>query len=228
MIRTLVPVLAILVVLATAACAGERSAAPPDAGSTTAAAQASTSPTAGAGAPTTPRADASVSTPAGAVSCRPQAPLTLAQTEGPFYKAGPPQRASLVETGGAGTRLALTGVVRGPDCEPLPGARVDFWQTDATGAYDNAGYRFRGYQLTDATGAYRLESVVPAEYPGRTAHIHVKVTPAGGPTLTSQLYFPDAARNASDGIFRPELVVRDLVRGPEGVSARFDFVVATR
>ncbi len=177
-----------------------------------------------------PAASASASAsprPTPSSTCRPGAALTPEQTEGPFYKSNPPQRASLLEAGTQGTRLVLSGAVRGSDCRPIAGARVDFWQTDAAGVYDNAGYRFRGYQLTDAEGSYQLTTVVPAEYPGRTVHIHVKVTPPGGPTLTSQLYLPGVARNATDGIFRPELVVADLTRGPDGATARFDFIVAT-
>lgn len=222
--------------LLVAACAGAPEPPPPSiataapasapggaGASATAAASAPVAQPSATTAPEVPRA----STPPPPNDCRPGA-LTPAQGEGPFYKANPPQRSSLLEAGSPGTRLLLTGIVRGTDCQPIAGARVDFWQTDAAGVYDNAGYGFRGYQIADAAGAYRLESVVPAEYPGRTTHIHVKVTPPGGPTLTSQLYFPDVARKAADGGFRPELVVRDLVRGPEGVSARFDFVVAGR
>ncbi len=169
---------------------------------------------------------------AGARACRPTA-ITPAQTEGPYYKANPPARANLVEAGSAGTstlgtRFLLTGVVYGTDCQPIPGARVDFWQADASGAYDNTTYRFRGYQLTDASGAYRLETVIPGEYPGRTEHIHVKITPPGGSTLTSQLYFPDVARNNSDGIFDAKLLVQGFTRDGTGASAHFDFVVARR
>jgi protocatechuate 3,4-dioxygenase beta subunit len=59
-------------------------------------------------------------------------------------------------------------------------------------------------------------------YPGRTRHIHVKVQPAGGRILTTQLYFPDEPENQRDGIFSPELVMQMSGRG-EGA---FDFVVA--
>jgi protocatechuate 3,4-dioxygenase beta subunit len=55
-----------------------------------------------------------------------------------------------------------------PDCRPLAGARVDFWQADGNGVYDNDGYRLRGYQVTDGRGRYRLETVVPGRYEPRT------------------------------------------------------------
>jgi protocatechuate 3,4-dioxygenase beta subunit len=81
----------------------------------------------------------------------------------------------------------------------------------------------RGHQFTGDAGQYRLETVVPGEYPGRTAHIHVKVTPLNGPALTTQLYFPGASGNASDVMFDPPLVL-SLEETPQGKSARFDFV----
>jgi protocatechuate 3,4-dioxygenase beta subunit len=82
----------------------------------------------------------------------------------------------------------------------------------------------RGYQLTDLSGRYRLSTVVPGEYPGRTRHIHVKVTPPGGSELTTQLYLPGVARNRSDSIFDSRNLVR-LNRAHRVWRARFDFVV---
>src|SRR5204862_188663 len=73
--------------------------------------------------------------------------------------------------------------------------------------HDNAGFRLRGHQLTDAEGRYRLETILPGVYPGRTRHIHVKAQAPSRPALTTQLYFPGEAGNARDGIFDPELLV---------------------
>jgi protocatechuate 3,4-dioxygenase beta subunit len=67
--------------------------------------------------------------------------------------------------------------------------------------------------------------VYPGLYTGRTRHIHVKVQPPGGPTLTTQLYFPGEARNASDSIFTLATLV-SLTRGRPAWTASFDFVVA--
>jgi protocatechuate 3,4-dioxygenase beta subunit len=149
---------------------------------------------------------------------------TPAQTEGPYFKAGSPQRASLLEPGLGGTRLVLTGRVLTTRCRPLVGARLDFWQANARGVYDNSGYRLRGHQATDANGRFQLTTIVPGEYAGRTEHIHVKVTPRGGSALTTQLYFPGVARNEEDGIFDSRLLmrVRDTAAGRR---ATFDFAV---
>ena len=90
-----------------------------------------------------------------------------------------------------GTRLILVGYVLDQNCQPLPNAWLDFWQADANGEYDNAGYRLRGHQFTDAQGRYYLETILPGLYSSRPIeHIHVKVRPEGGQEITSQLYFP--------------------------------------
>jgi protocatechuate 3,4-dioxygenase beta subunit len=52
----------------------------------------------------------------------------------------------------------------------------------------------------------------------------VKVTPPGGNTLTTQLYFPNEAQNGSDPIFTPRTVLR-IRRGSHPLRASFDFVV---
>lgn len=116
---------------------------------------------------------------------------TQSQTEGPYYKPDTPQRNSLLEEGMPGTRLILVGYVLDQNCQPLPNAWLDFWQADANGEYDNAGYRLRGHQFTDSQGRYYLETILPGLYSSRPIeHIHVKVRPEGGHEITSQLYFP--------------------------------------
>lgn len=149
---------------------------------------------------------------------------TPAQTEGPYYTPNSPLRTSLLETGMAGTRLTIAGLVLSTGCMPVPNALVDFWQADDGGEYDNVGYRLRGHQFTDAQGAFRLETIVPGLYPGRTRHIHVKVQAPGQSILTTQLYFPGEARNASDGIFDPELLM-SVVDGGSARAASFNFVL---
>jgi protocatechuate 3,4-dioxygenase beta subunit len=150
---------------------------------------------------------------------------TPAQTEGPYYSAGSPERASLLEDGMSGTVLVLTGYVYDTNCQPIAGAWLDFWQAGANGEYDNAGYTLRGHQYTDASGRYTLTTVIPGEYPGRTPHIHVKVQAPDGPVITSQLYVPGAAGNASDNIFNEALVMQNVQQSGDRTTATFDFVV---
>jgi protocatechuate 3,4-dioxygenase beta subunit len=149
---------------------------------------------------------------------------TPAQTEGPYFTSNSPVRSTLVEAGMAGTLLTLSGRVLTTSCQPISQAKLDFWQADNAGAYDNAGYRLRGHQFTDQSGRFTLQTIVPGLYPGRTRHIHVKVQAPNGPVLTTQLYFPGEARNASDGIYSADLLmaIEDVSGGKSGA---FDFVV---
>lgn len=157
-------------------------------------------------------------------ACGEGAGVTPPQMEGPYFTPNSPLRTSLVEPGLAGTKIVVEGAVLTTDCRPIPRVLVDFWQADDGGQYDNAGYRLRGHQFTDDAGRYRLETVVPGIYPGRTRHFHVKVQAPKGPLLTTQLYFPDEPGNRRDPIFSPQLVLS--VREVDGHKlGRFDFVL---
>jgi protocatechuate 3,4-dioxygenase beta subunit len=150
---------------------------------------------------------------------------TVEQTEGPYFSPGSPERRTIVTTGMRGTPLVLAGLVLTTSCRPVDRALLDFWQADDAGEYDNAGFTLRGHQFTDARGRYRLETIVPGIYTGRTRHIHVKVQAPDSPVLTTQLYFPGEEDNARDGIYVPELemdVSRSTSRRVNGV---FQFVL---
>ena len=150
---------------------------------------------------------------------------TVEQTEGPYFTPRSPRRRVLRTSGMRGMPFLLTGRMLTTRCRPIANAQLDFWQADANGVYDNRGYRLRGHQRTDALGRYRLETVVPGLYPGRTRHIHVKAQAPRRPVLTTQLYFRGERGNASDGIFVPELLVRSLRKANGRWSASFDFVL---
>lgn len=149
---------------------------------------------------------------------------TMRQTEGPFYKPLSPERSDLREPGMKGHTIALAGLVLTRSCKPVAGALVDLWHSDDHGEYDNAGYRCRGHQFADANGRYAFRTIVPALYSGRTRHFHVKVQAPREPVLTTQLYFPGEPRNARDGLFRRELLMRVADASGEK-AARFDFVL---
>ena len=150
---------------------------------------------------------------------------TPAQTEGPYFTSNSPLRASLVEAGMAGTLLTLSGRVLNTACQPIAQAKLDFWQADTAGAYDNSGYRLRGHQFTDDSGRFSLQTIVPGLYPGRTRHLHVKVQRPNGRVLTTQLYFPGEPRNASDGIYSADLLmaIQEVSGGRTGA---FNFVLS--
>ena len=152
---------------------------------------------------------------------------TVRQTEGPYFKPSSPLRADLVEPGSAARRVELSGQVLTRSCRPVARVLLDLWHADERGEYDNAGFRYRGHLFTDAEGRYRLRTILPALYTGRTRHYHIKVQAPQQRVLTTQLYFPDEPMNRRDGLFRRELVMR--MAEAEGVlAARFDFVLDMR
>ncbi len=175
---------------------------------------------------------------------------TPAQTEGPYYPRAIPADADadLLRVAGQpgparGIPLLLTGLVRGPDGAALPGARVEIWQADAQGIYlhprdprlaeRDSGFQGYGRAVADSAGRYAFRTIRPGLYPGRTPHIHLRAIPAGGGTpLTTQLYFPDEARNAQDGLLRrvsPEaraLLMARLSPVDGGQRAEFDLILA--
>lgn len=148
---------------------------------------------------------------------------TPAQTEGPYYKAGSPQRNNIAE-GVVGDKLTVTGFVFDKNCKPVANAWLDFWHADGHGIYDNTGFKLRGYQFTDSEGKYTLETIVPAAYGGRPPHIHVKVRATDGPILTSQLYFPGAAQNKSDSVFNQALIM-DISEGAGSKVGSLNFML---
>jgi protocatechuate 3,4-dioxygenase beta subunit/bacterioferritin-associated ferredoxin len=147
---------------------------------------------------------------------------TPQQMEGPFFTPLSPERTNLIEPGMRAPSLRIVGRVVDLNCRPLHGALLDFWQTDDLGRYDNKGYLLRGHQYSNAKGEFRLDTLIPGEYPGRTPHFHVKVQHKSGPVLTTQLYLPSHPRNTRDFLFDPKLVLSS--RGSE---LQFQFVLAS-
>jgi protocatechuate 3,4-dioxygenase beta subunit len=152
---------------------------------------------------------------------------TIRQTEGPYFKPSSPQRADLVEPGTKGRLVEINGRVLSRSCGPVERALVDLWHADERGEYDNAGFRYRGHLFTDGEGCYRFRTILPALYPGRTRHYHIKVQAPERPVLTTQLYFPDEPANRRDGLFRRDLAMQ-IAEAPDGLAARFDFVLDMR
>ena len=135
-------------------------------------------------------------TRAGAAPLGPVCTLTPAAMEGPYYLADEVLRSDIREgRGGELLRLVLS-VVDATTCEPIEGAKVEIWQADRQGNYSGFGataddrHFLRGAQRSDDAGKVRFTTTYPGWYPGRTAHIHVKVRAGGDVVHTGQLYFP--------------------------------------
>jgi protocatechuate 3,4-dioxygenase beta subunit len=142
---------------------------------------------------------------------------TPAQTAGPFYPKTLPLDADndLVRIAGhareaAGTITHLFGRVLDTDGRAIANARIEIWQCDSRGHYhhvEDGDARqldpdFQGYgkTLSAADGGYRFRTIRPVAYPGRTPHIHVAVTTAGGRRLVTQMYVAGEARNDRDPV----------------------------
>jgi protocatechuate 3,4-dioxygenase beta subunit len=134
--------------------------------------------------------------------------LTPEETAGPFFRPNSPLKKNFREAGLRGVPVRVSGFVLDNHGRPIPGALLDFWHADAEGEYDLKGFGCRGHQFSDTSGRYTLETIVPGLYPGRTRHYHVRLQAAHGPILSTQLYFPAEARNASDWLFRPDLLLK--------------------
>ena len=157
--------------------------------------------------------------------CRDGDEPTVPETEGPFFKPKSPQRSDLREPATKGKPFELSGYVLTKRCRPVLGAVVDLWHADENGEYDNIDFRYRGHVITEPDGAFRFHTIVPALYPGRTRHYHVKVQAPSSHLLTTQLYFPNEPRNSRDSLFQRELLMRVANAGDAG---RFDFVLNVR
>jgi hypothetical protein len=69
--------------------------------------------------PAAPPAETQATVTQAAAACTSPAAHTIGVTEGPYFKANSPERASLIEPGMAGTQLTLSGYVLTSDCKPV-------------------------------------------------------------------------------------------------------------
>ena len=179
---------------------------------------------------------------------------TPQQTQGPFYPWQTPieNDNDLLHINGAaidakGQALELSGVIRSLSGERLSGAQVEIWQCDAFGAYHyvsdmprtDEGFQGYGKTYTDSNGQYAFRTIKPAPYPGRTPHIHFKISTRDGQTLITQMYSSDEdARNRRDGIYRrlsarerdavtiPYLESDDAYNGMAILKGAFDIIMS--
>ena len=149
---------------------------------------------------------------------------TPKQTTGPFYpKVLPSEKdADLVRIGtgpaAKGEEIEVTGRLLGLDGRPISGGVVELWQANAYGRYSNSRAasigpldpNFQGYGVveTDDQGRYRFLTIKPGEYPGRTRHLHFKVSGPGFEPLPTQMYFAGEPGNEKD-------FIRKRIRDPE-------------
>lgn len=174
---------------------------------------------------------------------------TPAQMLGPFYPLQPDPAAGndLGTVDGRaralGTPLTIVGRVQDTAGRDQAGVLVEIWQTNSRGRYhhphDNSppplDPNFRGYGsvTTGGDGDYRFRTVMPVSYPGRTPHVHFRLSRGGRELLVTQMYLPGAAgrQNQRDGLFMAvDAAARARLVGVEHGGApgtlRFDIVIA--
>ena len=110
-----------------------------------------------------------------------------------------------------GQLLYLSGRVLNTRGEPQSGAVLEIWQANSVGRYAHPGDdsnapldpNFQGYAriVTGADGGYRLKTIYPGPYSGRTRHIHFDIKGAKSRVVT-QMYFEGEQGNASDNLFK--------------------------
>lgn len=160
--------------------------------------------------------------------------------EGPFYTPNAPviPYNLLANPNEPGDRLIISGQVRNLDCsELIENAVIDLWHANDAGEYDNEGYNLRGITYSSIQGFYIFETILPGHYPNggsfRPSHIHVKITPPGFETFTTQLYFEgdeyipgDAAASITSGPYDATHRIIPLTMNLEGkYEGTWDIVV---
>jgi protocatechuate 3,4-dioxygenase beta subunit len=156
----------------------------------------------------------------------PQKQRALAPTEdcilGPYYRAGAPFRGKITPPLEPGVVMLVSGRVWGFDTKkPLAGARLDIWQANAAGRYDNDDPKTppkadvfvnRARILADENGYYEYETIHPGPYQigpnaWRPAHIHYLIQAPGYKRLITQLFFKGDPHNAKDDFIKESLII---------------------
>ena len=149
---------------------------------------------------------------------------TPTEIEGPYFRLGAPNRSNLLEPGDK-PELVLTGRVLSVNGNPIPNAVVNLWSSDAAGNYDMIGYRYHGYQVTDAQGRYEFTTIIPGcYYPRDAKHLHVKVQGDSSP-ITTQLYVEGEPGNEEDAFSSDALLVKRTTDQNGSKHGTFDFVI---
>jgi len=155
---------------------------------------------------------------------------------GPFYKRMSPTVTNMRGERDPGMPLTVAGGVYSVSGDTLPEAKVEVWQTDYFGHYDNDGFKFRAMLKSDGKGIYSFDSIMPGHYPQRVCqHVHYLVTAPGHKPLVTQLYFatdpvfdgdPDKNYSRDPLITSRELVRPVVIKGdPKQIVAAVNFDV---
>jgi len=161
---------------------------------------------------------------------------------GPFHVSNPPPLA----IGGdmkryfEGEVLLVEGYIRDTTGKPLPGAKLDIWQTAPNGMYSSQDPEqdinsFHALMVADENGRYAFTTVRPVSYtvpsdgpvggildaagrhPWRPSHLHYIASAAGHQTLVTEVFPDNDPYLDQDTVFgvRDDLVMK-YVEQPAG------------
>ena len=152
--------------------------------------------------------------------------LTESNPQGPYYIAGAPFKEKFDEV--PGQRLIITGTVMNQDCDVVPNAIIDLWQTDSNGNYYFEDFTLRGKVVADEHGQYTIDTIFPGSYSEgdvtRPSHIHLKISAPDTTSHTTQLYFEGDENH--DFMTRYSLVLS--LNEQDGVlRSNFNFIIFT-
>lgn len=163
---------------------------------------------------------------AGAAAAQASLEPTRATHTGPWYQPGAPRVDSLRRPGLAGQPLRLRGRVLNTRGEPLAGALIELWHTDADGNYPP----LRASQETKRGGVFAVETILPGHNRGyRARHIHFVISHPDHARLVTRIYF-HGDRNLDEAPY-PELAVFTEESEIEGETRRYaelEFVLRPR
>ena len=165
---------------------------------------------------------------------------TTSQTVGPFFHIGCHwlHQEQLAAAGIAGERVTIQGRVFDGDGVPVPDAFLEIWQANRHGKYAHPedtqdkplepGFTGFGRVPVDAKGTFRFVTIKPGPVPGpdnneQAPHLVISIFMRGLlKRLTTRMYFPNEALNASDPILnlvdqsrRPTLIAKSTGAGPD-------------
>lgn len=177
---------------------------------------------------------------------------TEATVFGPFHVEGAPhyELGDDIANGATGIPCYVSGTVKGIDGQPIPGAKLDVWQSDDQGMYDVQHPELehpqgRGIVTTDADGKFYFKSIVAVPYPiphdgpvgklldatgrhpWRPAHLHFMIQAQGYQTLITHIFRDESDYLDSDSVFgvRQTLVTEWVKQSDDTYKVKFDFVL---
>jgi protocatechuate 3,4-dioxygenase beta subunit len=175
---------------------------------------------------------------------------------GPFHRLGAPELpagGNIAPRDKTGAPTFVSGRVLDLDGQPIEAALLDVWQAQSSGLYDSqdeglgGALHMRGRFRTDASGRYRIRTVLPVNYPipsdgpvgamlratgrhpWRPAHIHFVVSADGYEPVTTHIFDRRDEYLDSDAVFAvKDSLICDFVRHEPPSSephytAEFDF-----